>query len=274
MITENEQYILNSAIQTLNNREYNLKHLLNKHGFSERIVEVPWAARWLKGSRNILDIGFTMSSLDWMGLLLTMIKEHAAAIDAIDIIKPERVITRYPLEWQKEILNTPITIGDLRTIEVKIDHYDVVTCISTLEHIGFDEASDEDPNTAFNRGKTIEEVATRRAESVNQQVLSQFHKTLKPGGIAIISVPMGKGGATLLQDSLGLYTRQWEYEKESWADLTNQPGFEIVDECFFGITNKHTWQQVESPIMLSDKSSELLPHAQGCALIALRKTYP
>ena len=106
---------------------------------------------------------------------------------------------------------------------------------------------------------------------VNKKVLAQFNKALKPGGYAIITTPMGKGGPTLLKDSLGLYTRQWEYENESWKDLTNQPGFEIVEENFYGLGDDGKWVMVGTPNDLRIKSSELQPHAHGCAMAVLKK---
>lgn len=273
MLPENNKYIYDLSMDILKGEEWAIPEV---SGFSERVIEVPSAATWLKKfssekTCNILDIGYTMSSLDWLGLLLKLNDKENCSVSAIDIIKPERVKTRYPKEWLDKIFAVPIKIGDLREMAMQENFYDLVTCISTIEHIGFDEAENDDQNTAFKRSKNANDVRMNRSSDVNKKVLAQFNKALKAGGHTIITTPMGKGGATLLKDSLGLYTRQWEYENESWKDLTNQPGFELIQESFFGFSNKGIWQQVDSPSDLKNKSSELQPHAHGCAMAVLKK---
>ena len=240
-------------------------------GASERCIEVPWAAQWFDKDMAVMDIGFTMSSLDWLGLMLNVRNTMNISIDAMDIIKPERVQTRYPAPWLKDILSVPVSIGDIRQSKVKADHYDLVTCISTIEHIGFDYADENDPNTAFKRGKTPEDVPMDRDEDVNEAVLSKVHQALKRGGCLILTTPMGKGGPALLKDSLGLYTRQWEYEKQSWKELTTHRGFRLVEERFFRCDDDGCWSEAEGPDDLSDRSSSLQPHAKGCALAVLEK---
>lgn len=241
-------------------------------GHSERIVEVPWAAQFLAPKARILDIGFAMSSLDWLGLLLHLRENADCELHAADIVRPERVAQRYPGEWRETALAVPVSIGDIRTLELPENRFDVITCISTIEHIGFDAASTDDPKSAFDRGLTPAEVASDRAADVNENVLAAFHRAVKPGGHAIITTPMGHGGPTLLQDSLGLYTRQWEYEAQSWADLKNQPGWKVIAEQFFGLDETtDCWSPASGPEALADKSSELQPHASGCALVVLEK---
>ena len=240
-------------------------------GFSERIVETPWVASHIKGGERMLDIGFTMSSLDYLGLLLELHRAHNVTIEAVDIVKPERVQRRYPAEWLAEVLATPITIGDLRTLDLPVERYDLVTCISTIEHIGFDEATYADPTTAFARSTTAEGVKLHRDAHVNRDVLAKFRHALRPAGLALISVPMGKGGPVLLKDSLNLYCAQWEYEATSWGEITGAEGFEVVDQRFARLADDGTWHDVAGPADLVEQSSALRPHAAGCALVALRR---
>lgn len=212
-----------------------------------------------------------MSSLDWLGLLLASQSQNNTALQAVDIVRPQRVASRYPDHWQQQVLDVDVTIGDIRNCALPVEHFDLVTCISTLEHIGFDIASVGDPDSAFQRGKTPAQIATDRDQNVNRDVLAAFHRVLQPGGTAMISVPMGKGGPTLLKDSLGLYTRQWEYEANSWNQLISQPGFNMREQRFFGLGDDDFWHEVDGPQQLKNKSSELQPHASGCALVLLEK---
>lgn len=85
-----------------------------------------------------------------------------------------------------------------------------------------------------------------------------------------MTVPMGKGGATLLRDSLGLYTRQWEYDAASWNELISHEGFRLIEERFF-CYQYDVWSEVAGPNALIEQSSSLQPHAMGCAVVALEK---
>lgn len=240
-------------------------------GASERCIEVPWAAQWFAPGIKVLDIGFTMSSLDWLGLLLEVRSGLGAVIDAVDIVEPRRVERRYPEEWRDEIMSVPVSVGCVREARVELDHYDLVTCISTIEHIGFDLVEEDDPATAFKRGKSPEDAPMERGADVNRQVLEVFHRALKKGGRVILTAPMGKGGPALLRDSLNLFTRQWEYEEVSWRELTSQRGFRLVEQRFFRCSDDGEWTEVEAPRALVDRSSAMQPHAKGCALCALEK---
>lgn len=271
MIADKQQFILDRALLVLSGQTSFDNLPLAIPGHSERIIEVPWAARYLADAKTILDIGFAMSSFDWLGLLLAAQARSDTSLQAADIVKPKRVASRYPDPWREQVLSVPVTIGDIRNCELPLGHFDLVTCISTIEHIGFDEASIDDPNSAFKRGKTPAEIAANRDPNTNRDVLDAFHRVLQDNGRAMISVPMGRGGPTLLKDSLGLYTRQWEYDQESWNELISHPGFKIIEQQFFALGTDDCWQQVASPTDLADLSSELQPHASGCAVLILQK---
>jgi hypothetical protein len=87
----------------------------------------------------------------------------------------------------------------------------------------------------------------------------------------LISVPMGKGGPALLEDSLNLYCAQWEYEATSWREITGADGFDVVEQRFARLADDGTWHDVAGPADLVEQSSALRPHAAGCALVALRR---
>ncbi len=240
-------------------------------GLSERAVETPWVASHFKGGERVIDVGFTMSSLDYLGLLLELRRNHRVTIEAVDIVKPERVARRYPAEWVDEVMSVPITIGDLRTQKLPQGRYDVATIISTIEHIGFDVATYDDPRSAFARSTTAEGVKLHRDANVNHEVLARLGEALRPGGLLLISVPMGRGGPALLEDSLGFFCAQWEYEAQSWREIVSAPGFEVVEQLFYRLEPDDTWKRVDGPADLTDRSSAMQPHAAGCALAALRR---
>lgn len=237
-------------------------------GTSERSLEVLFAAKYLRDAKEILDLGFTFSSLDYLGLLLSA-QDRGANIQAYDIVTPKRVAERYPEGWRDRVMAVPFTQADIRTVSLPSGKFDICMCISTLEHIGFDEASD-DPNTAFKRGATREEAPASRSLDTDDRVLSQFASALKPRGKAIITVPVGRGGPVMLQDSKGLFTRQWEYEANSLAKLTSHADLSCIEERYYRETPEG-WIAVGGPADLEDVSSADRPHAAGCGLLAFCK---
>lgn len=245
-----------------------------QYSHSERCIEIPWAASRLIANnvKNLVDVGFSMASLDYMGTLLYLKNKLNMNLSAIDIIKPERVLTRYPKEWVSDILNVPIYIKDIRLITPSTENkFEAITLISTIEHVGFDIASsDNNKDSSFERHINKADVVMGRSNKVEEEVLNTLSKFLTDDGLVLISVPAGKGGAVLLQDSLGYYTAQWEYEQDSWERIINHDKFDLVEEFFYNFEN-NKWNNVSSINDLRDKTSELKEHAEGLALCLLRK---
>lgn len=239
-------------------------------GRSERCVEVPWAGHWVAGRREILDIGFSLSDLGWLRTLLG--QTPAARITAVDIIKPERVANRYPDDLRDQALATPVVIGDVRTVDLPQAAFDVVTCISTIEHVGFD-AAGSTAASAFARWDRLEDVPKTRDPAVTGQVMAAFARALKPGGLALITVPMGQGGAVPIRDSLGFYTAQLEYDASTWPDIAGAPGFKPLEQRFFGWQGEGGpgWLEVDGPADLTGRTAWLTPHAMGLAVVALER---
>lgn len=236
-------------------------------GRSERCIEAPWAQAWLADRKSILDIGFSLSDLDWLRILLT----RDADIQAVDIIRPERVANRYPEDVRAKALAVPVTLGDLRQVDLPEAAFDAATCISTVEHIGFD-AAGSNADSAFARWRSIDDTPTSRDPAVTRDVLAALARALKPGGIALVTVPMGKGGAVPVQDSLGFFTRQWEYDAETFGDIAQAPGFRLLEQRFFTWLGAETgWSEAQSPADLAHQTAWLTPHATGVALCALER---
>jgi len=269
-LSSEQEAILNYSKQILSGaKKLSLSGTFGK-GFSERFVETPWAASHLKDCGSFLDIGFTFASFEYLGLLLELKDRYGVMLNAADIIEPEKVRTRYPQEWLKSILEVPVSIGDIRSMVLPKGKFDAVTCISTIEHIGFDEPARTVKNSAFERRSNPKDVQLHRDPNVNAKVLDNVRNSLKPKGKLLISVPMGKGGPALLRDSLGFYCAQWEYEEKSWNEITANKGYNLLEQRFFRMGTSG-WTEVPSPKEVADRSSYMKPHAEGCALCLLSK---
>nr|WP_321513226.1 hypothetical protein [uncultured Pseudodesulfovibrio sp.] len=240
---------------------------------SSRVVEVPWSAACLgrlKPSR-LLDVGFSLASIDYLGLLLGYAKRPKTTLCAVDIVKPERVRTRYPEAWWSQIESLDVRQADIRA-NPKFDQlFDAITCVSVIEHIGFDKASKDNPDSAFVRQKDPGEVNTIRPSDVDKEVMAAMAKLLASNGRLIISVPMGKGGPVILRDSLGYYCVQWEYSPHDWENLIHGNEFILEEELFYGVDDDLIWKRVNGPADLAALDAVHLSHSRGVGMAVLRK---
>ena len=240
---------------------------------SSRVVEVPWAASVIGRHQpsRLFDIGLSLASLDYLGVLLEFEGLPGRTLDGVDIISPQRVASRYPEEWRDKILSLPVRVGDVRELDVSGEPFDMVTCISVIEHIGFDKASHDNPKSAFERPTTVQEVALERSQEIDHEVMGVIHGLLAEGGVLVLSAPMGRGGPVLLRDSLGYYCAQWEYSPERWESLVNADNFSLVEERFYFVGEDLIWRMAKDPGDLSELDCVSLSHSRGVGMAMLKK---
>ncbi|MDX1929808.1 MAG: class I SAM-dependent methyltransferase [Pirellulaceae bacterium] len=89
-------------------------------------------------------------------------------------LAPEATVIKSP--------NASYVYGDLRELALKDACMDVVTCISTLEHVGMD-------NTRF---YTADEQYQECDANAYLHVVDQLRRVTKPGGKVFITVPFGR----------------------------------------------------------------------------------
>ncbi len=244
-----------------------------RQSHSARCIEVPWLTSHLvdfQGCR-LLDIGTALSSLDYMGTLLATKEILGLDLHFIDIVKLDAVKSRYPQEWWPSVMALNQYCGDYRYYQLPKNNFDVVTCISVIEHIGYDVSSQGDDKSVFVRKKNIQDVCTDRAPHTDRLVMDKTSQILKKQGELFITVPMGKGGPVVIQDSLGYYCVQWEYEQESWMNIIRHKDFELVEERYFQFTEHEFWEEVSGFEKLSNVSASNLSQSNGCAMARMRK---
>ncbi|MBU0879217.1 MAG: class I SAM-dependent methyltransferase [Patescibacteria group bacterium] len=125
---------------------------------SDRYQEYPWMLKNIKiTSGKILDVGSTASNM----LYDFLPKE--VEINSIDL-NPKEITNK----------NIRFSIGDIRQTIYPENNFDVITCISTLEHIGVAGRynSDDDQNG-------------------DVKAMSEMKRILKPNGFLLITVPYG-----------------------------------------------------------------------------------
>ncbi len=237
--------------------------------WSERCVEVPWAAAHLSKVGRLLDVGWSMSPPEWLGVLLAA-RTRGSDLVGIDIINPERVRNRYPADMVEQVFDVPVRVESVLDAQPDGEFFDTITCISTLEHIGFDFASAPGvEDSAFARATTAEAAVSERDPATDGLFLDSASRFLRPGGSLLVSVPAGTGGPILHQDSLGFFTHQFEYDPVAWNALISDPRFTLESATYYRLDPELGWQEAENCEALADQTSVLKPFATGCAMAHL-----
>ncbi|MGF1503820.1 MAG: hypothetical protein ACFB51_01595, partial [Anaerolineae bacterium] len=136
----------------------------------ERVVEYPWVlARLGPDAHDLLDAG---STLNWPYLL-----DHP-------LLREKRIalLTLAPELWYLPDHRLSYLFGDLRETRLRSGAFDAVTCISTIEHIGFAAPSRDGQRGAFDRPDEESGAPNERDPAATRAVMAQFRKALKPGG--------------------------------------------------------------------------------------------
>ncbi len=154
--------------ETLNKKK--ISYFSNTRGLDERVVENNWLIDELKKYRGkLLDAG---STINFPIILKQLLKNFSITIQ-----------TLYP-ENNNDLKNgVSYVYENLIEKNFHKNYFDVITCISTLEHVGFD-------NEIY---KTLQiNKKTRKNNQVYLNVIKNFKYYLKKNGILLITLPFGK----------------------------------------------------------------------------------
>lgn len=128
--------------------------------YYDRAIEYPWALKnVILNSGTFLDVGSTVGS---------MFRDYLP--DSVEVF----VINSDKEQRFGKINGVETVFGDIRNTQFETNKFDVITCISTLEHIGVE-------------GRyhvTNDPIGDIRA-------MAEMRRILKPGGKLLLSVPYG-----------------------------------------------------------------------------------
>lgn len=151
----------------LTKQKVNIFH--NTDGLDERIVEYYWIINELKKLKGkLLDAG---STLNFSIILNKIAKKYDITIQ-----------TLYPENDCFFNHGISYVYNDLTQKNFNNNYFDVITCISTLEHIGFD-------NKIYQT--TLKNEMKKNNESY-LQVIKNFKLLLKKNGTLLLTIPFGK----------------------------------------------------------------------------------
>ena len=136
----------------------------------ERLVEYLWLMKNLpEGEARLLDAGSALN----FEIILNQPKLSTKKITIVNLNPEKNCFARRGVSYLYE---------DLRNLPFKSDSFDIITCISTLEHIGMDNTKIYTADPKYKENKAEDYLVA----------VTELKRILKPGGHLFITVPFGK----------------------------------------------------------------------------------
>jgi O-antigen chain-terminating methyltransferase len=204
-------------------------------GDTERCVEIPWAISCFQKQKTVLDVGYGNAENRYIQELLSL---NIPELFGIDLV-------------HRNVPGITSILGDIRKTSFIDNYFDLVFCISTIEHIGRDNSSNPLPY----EGEFFEDFEG------DFQALKELYRIVKPKGKVIITVPFGS-----------FFNYGWfvHYDEKRLQNLLKSTDFKVLLEDYY--IYKAGWYNCNKSelknILYQDNSA---PAAAGLACILLQK---
>jgi SAM-dependent methyltransferase len=169
----------------------------------ERVIEIPWTLSRYRGEPRVLDVGYANAIPVYLRALREAVPGEVVGVDLAEAHVP----------------GVRSVAADLRALPFDVDSFDVVLCISTIEHVGAD-------NTRYGAGAGGGGI---------DAALAELSRVLGEHGRLLITVPCGP------EEDLGWYVR---LPPEQWRRRFEAGGFAIHEDEVYGRTPEG-WRAVE-----------------------------
>lgn len=201
-------------------------------GDSERCIEIPWALSNYSNEQTVLDIGYANAEDRYIQALLSLKIPYLHGLDISD--KPIEGIISH--------------VGDIRNTIFEDNFFDLVFCISTIEHIGRD-------NSVY-KNNFVEDI-----DNGDLDALKEIYRITKNDGKIVITIPYGK-----------FFNYGWfiQYDEKRLKKLLNSSPFEILKKEFFIYENgwHKCYEKDLTSILYKDNNA---PAAAGLVCLLLKK---
>ncbi|MBI4261457.1 MAG: methyltransferase domain-containing protein [Actinobacteria bacterium] len=201
---------------------------------TERLIEIPWMlSRW-RGERRVLDVGYAYASLTWLSGLLDLPIPSLHGIDMATLSVPHMHRVR----------------ADVRSMPYRDNSFDLIYCVSTIEHIGRD-------NTRYGLPPEPPD------PDADGAAMLEMARVLAPFGRLMVSVPLGR------REDHGWFT---QYDIDGWNALLRRTPFEVQEQEHFKLTPEG-WVWVKDARTMGLLSyGDGVPAAKGvlCAVLVKR----
>ena len=159
-------------------------------GLDERPIELAWTLGRYRGRGSVLDVGYAYAEPVWLAALLGLGAKRLVGVDLVE----------------REVPGMSTVVADVRELLFPSRSFDVVFCVSTLEHVGAD-------NTRYGSG-------AERDAAGPAQALEELRRVTARRGRILVTVPCGER-----PDS------DWYVEKtaEEWLALFDEAKLYVAD---------------------------------------------
>ena len=164
-------------------------------GLDERAVEIPWALSRLHGAGRVLDVGSANAQPAYLAALATA---GIAELVGVDVAAAE-------------VPRMRTVVADARDLPFPDSSFDLVLCVSTLEHVGRD-------NRVYGAG---EERADGEAAA-----LAELRRVTAPGGRIVVTVPCGE------DEDHGWFVQR---RPDAWNGLFVDAGLRVEEEEIYAL---------------------------------------
>jgi SAM-dependent methyltransferase len=199
-------------------------------GMTERVVEIPWTLSRYRGERRVLDVGPSNAVAAYVRYLTGLKIPELHGVD----LSPA------------SIDGMTIAQADVRQMPYDDQYFDLIMCVSTLEHIGRDNSS-----YGIQAGMDTQGDVT---------ALRELQRVLKTGGRLLITVPFG---------ALRHYDWFKQYDLDAWDELVGQTALHPVEVAFFAYDPSGWSPSDPSRLLAADYRAMGAPGATGLLCAAL-----
>ena len=167
----------------------------------ERVVEVPWVLSRLLPAGRVLEIGYAFAETAYLGALLRA---------GVEVVGAD-LATR-------EVAGLETVEADVRALPFPDRSFDQVLLVSTLEHVGADNAVyglEREPEAAPDAGARL-------------HALRELRRVLRGNGSLLVTVPLGEAG------DYGWFRQE---DVRGWNRLYARAGFFVSEQEAYELTD-------------------------------------
>jgi O-antigen chain-terminating methyltransferase len=181
------------------------RNLTAPPGNDERPIEIAWTLARYRAEARVLDVGYVNAEPAYKEALVAAAPWNPKGIDLVE----------------GEVPGFDGLVGDLRAMPFGTGSFDVVFCISTLEHVGKD-------NSVYGAGHE------RDPEGI-PQALGELRRVVGRRGRLLLSVPAGAD-----ED------HEWFVQRrpEAWRELFARAGLDVFEHELYELFDEG-WRSVE-----------------------------
>jgi SAM-dependent methyltransferase len=165
-------------------------------GTDERAIEIPWALARVRPGERVLDVGTANAEPAYLAALVA---RGAAELVGVDLT-------------EAQVPGMRTVVADVRALPFEDGAFDLVLCVSTLEHVGRD-------NRVYGAEAEADEGGRAAA-------LEELRRVLAPAGRLVVTVPCGE------REDHGWFV---QLDPDDWNEQFVGAGFRVLEEEIYAL---------------------------------------